>query len=558
VAAAVTATFVLTAAQPDPLLVAASVLLVLVGFAPLYFWLVGSSRGLPIWPAFSLYSAAISALPVVQGARSLVSYSSGAIFGGLATMAGFLALGTMVWLAMTAREPRPPKLLFMLEPGSAVRSLFWCLGVGLAFQANSVAGWVTFPGNSMQVVRGITGGLSYLGIFALSYFTGAGLLSRAHMWLFGVMMAALFFLSITGILLAGAVPIVALAAIGYALGARKVPWLLLTTLLPVITILHAGKYQMREQYYGEDGAAKHSNSRFTSLPAFYSEWMSYGLEELGGFSGAFNASAREESARSSIFERAGNLHMLLLVTEKTPDEVPYLNGLTYEIIPQMLLPRFLSPNKALSHAGNVMLSMNYGLVDADGARNVSIGWSLVAEAYANFGYLGVVALAIMLSAMYAEVSRLSSGVPITSLRFIAGLIVLAGVTNENSLGVFITMQFQGVVGAALASVFLMRRQSNPFADQTGASEIRLTAARNMSKNLKTMPSTVGPAKWGGDMPPKWAPLSHRKAYELAAARRKAEAASLADEESKDVKQKAERPRQVAVPIQPYYYRSRKA
>ncbi|MFM7374042.1 MAG: hypothetical protein ACKO39_02670, partial [Chthoniobacterales bacterium] len=69
---------------------------------------------------------------------------------------------------------------------------------------------------------------------------------------------------------------------------------------------------------------------------------------------------------------------------------------------------------------------------------------------------------------------------------------------------------------------------------------------------------TGPAKWGGHKPPKWAPLSHRKAFELAAARREAEAAAGENEEKSETGEKVARPRQVAVPIQPYCYRSRKA
>jgi hypothetical protein len=157
--------------------------------------------------------------------------------------------------------------------------------------------------------------------------------------------------------------------------------------------------------------------------------------------------------------------MLLLVQDKSPNEVPFLDGMTYAPIPYLLLPRFLAPDKGLSHAGNILLSVNYGLQDIEGTRSTSIGWNLVAEAYANFGYAGVLAIAVFMGLLYGTVSRLTAGVPLTSFRFVSGLIVLAGVTNDNSLGVFLTMQFQGVVGVALASVFLMRRQPNPFAEE---------------------------------------------------------------------------------------------
>jgi hypothetical protein len=167
--------------------------------------------------------------------------------------------------------------------------------------------------------------------------------------------------------------------------------------------------------------------------------------------------------------------MLLLVQDKSPNEVPFLDGMTYAPIPYLLLPRFLAPDKGLSHAGNILLSVNYGLQDIEGTRSTSIGWNLVAEAYANFGYAGVLAIAVFMGLLYGTVSRLTAGVPLTSFRFVSGLIVLAGVTNDNSLGVFLTMQFQGVVGVALASVFLMRRQPNPFAEEQASGGLRQEA-----------------------------------------------------------------------------------
>lgn len=537
----------LTSAQPNPALVLASLVLILIGLVPFYIWATGGSYGLPIWPAFAGYTAAISAMPVLQKARPLATYSDNAIFTALGVIGGFLIVGTLVWATMTSRQPKPPFTVLMLERGSAVKSLFWCLAAGLVFQANTALDWVTFPGNSMQVVRGICSGLSYLGIFALAFFASQKLLKPGQVWLYLIMLSGLVIASITSLMLSGAVPIIALSMVGFVLGAKKVPWIVVAVIFPFLVLLHAGKYQMRELYYTTEGERKERGG-LSNLPAFYSEWISCGMEEIGGLAGVVDVGPKDESAKSSIFERAGNLHMLLLVMDKTPGQVPYLNGITYEPIPMLLVPRFLAPNKGISHAGNLMLSINYGLVDEEGSRNVSIGWSLPAEAYANFGYIGVFMLSVILSAIYAEVTRLSSGVPITSFRFIAGLVVLAGVTNENSLGVFITMQFQGVVGVGLAALVLMRRQPNPYALEVEGSPHK--------------PATSSGARPVAFRPPRapWMPPKMRRG--ITAQRetewKQAQAAEEAAKAAADAAAKPARPRQVAVPIQPYYYRSRKA
>ncbi|MFM8459922.1 MAG: hypothetical protein ACKOB0_13475, partial [Chthoniobacterales bacterium] len=144
-----------------------------------------------------------------------------------------------------------------------------------------------------------------------------------------------------------------------------------------------------------------------------------------------------------------------------------------------------------------------------------------------------------------------------SLRFVLGLLTLAAATAQDTMGIFITSQFQGMVGVSLASFFLMRRQPNPYAEDGVADTLKQTQATHQRTPGAPI-QAVGPTKWGGFKPPKWAPLSHRKAFELAAARRAAEAASANGEDEAAGSEKAARPRQVAVPIQPYYYRSRKA
>lgn len=549
VAAAVGA---LTVRQTDPVLVGAAIFVMIIGLAPFYIWLLGNRHGLPIWPAFSLYACSLAAMPALQDAQALERFSDGAILQGLLTMAGFFIVGTITWLSLTARDPKPPKTVLMLESGSAIQALLLCILGGVLFQANMLAGWIHFPGNTMQVARGVAGGLSFLGIFAMAYFHGRGLLKSSLVAIYLGLTFLLVCVSLTGLMIANIIQPLALALIGYTLGKGRPPWVVLGLMFVLVAILHTGKYSMRDIYVANPDAAPRIT--ITSLPAFYSEWVSHGVTELGGISGVFRSEAEEDSP-TTVFERSGNLHMLVLVQTQSPEAVPFLSGATYETIPQMLLPRFLMPNKAISHAGNIMLSVNYGLVDIEGARNVSIGWSLIAEAYANFGYLGVFVLSILLSSGYALATRLSSRVPITSFRFVAGLVVLASVTNENTLGVFVAAQFQAIVGVALASFFLMRRQPNLFAGQVE----EMTRPRDQeTKRPKDEGHQVGPAKWGGHKPPKWAPLSHRKAYELAAARRKAEtAADAADEKNAD-EGSAKRPRQVAVPIQPYYYRSRKA
>ena len=458
VAGLLAAVMVFTAKQDDPGVVAAGVIVALASIYPLYFWLLGWSHGLPIWPVFAASNGVLAALPMVQDSENLAVYTPGEIIVGGMTFVGFFAVGTVNWLSFTGRQRKPPEAILMISREHSERYLFAFVVLGLLFYLNQLAWFVHLPGNTMQIVRGITGALSTLGIFVLAFYDGQGLLKRSQSVWLAVLAGLTALAGAAGLIMATAIVPVAMLLMGYALGSGKVPWKSLGMVLVIAAILHPGKFAMRALYWGPDRPA----FRLTMLPQFYADWFGYGIDQVATMTGVSKKLAEEE-VESSLFERSGVLHMLLLVQKKSPDEVPFLNGLTYEPIPRLLIPRFLDDQKGFSHAGNVLLTVNYGLQTLEQTRSTSIGWGLVPEAYANFGYVGVAGLAVVLAMFYSWVTNISVSVPMTSLRFVLGLLIMAAATKADTMGVFITSQFQGVVGVSLAALVLMRRQGNPFA-----------------------------------------------------------------------------------------------
>ena len=556
--AGVAAVMFVTSKQQDPGVIAAAVVLALVSLYPFYFWLLGYSHGLPLWPVFVLMNGITAALPMVQDPETLDAYSAGELVTAGMTYAGFIILGSIVWLSLTGGALRPPKQVFMISRHRSVAILFGFVASGILYYANQYAWWIPMPGNTSQIVRGICVSLNTMGIFVLAFYLGRGMLTTGQGWWLAILTALSAAVMAAGLILATAMVPVAMVFLGYILGSGRIPWKSLALTFVVISILHPGKYAMRSSYWGGGGV-----TNILNLPAYYSEWFGYGIQELGGVTGILTG-PKEDSEATSVFERAGTIHMLLRVQKMSPAEVPFLNGITYQGIPQLLVPRFIYSEKGLAHAGNILLTVNYGVQTMEQATGgTSIAWGLITEAFANYGYLGVAALAVFLGSFYTFFSRMSVGVPMTSLRFVVGLLVMGAAVKADTMALFITSQFQAIVGVSFAALLLMRRQSNPFAEAEGEELRQMPNGARQQKvdgNLgpKDHGQQVGPAKWGGFKPPKWAPLSHRKAYDLAVARRKAEATSDEIEEKSESEEKAQRPRQVAVPIQPYYYRSRKA
>ncbi len=551
---------VVTADQKDPGVTAAGGLLALVAVLPLYLWLLGWSHGLPIWPVFALVTGVTYALPMIQNSESLRDYTSTDVVVGGITTVGFILLATIIWLSMTSRMPKAPRSVLMIEQVHSVRYLLLFVVLGVVFGLNQVTGWINLPGNLMPVVRGIAMSLNTMGLFVLAYYHGRGLLPKRDFLLFAGGAVATILMGMTSLMLAQAVVPVALVIFGYMLGSNQLPWRVLLIAFVVMGLLHPGKYEMRRVYWGGEEGAKPLT--LATVPEFYWDWFGYGFAEVGSVAGIVSGPKNEDSP-TSIFERSGNLHMLLLVQKKTPDEVPYFNGATYAPIPRLLIPRFLDDAKGISHAGNVMLTVNYGLQTIEQTASTSIGWGLLPEAYANFGYLGIAGLAIVLAIFYGFITNLTVGVPMTSLRFVLGLLIMAAATRADTMGVFVTTQFQGIVGVSLAAMVLMRRQRNPFADAAngGLRDIatdgrrlkdqepqRQAEAGGGQVTVGSRQETEGRKAEGGDRgqrrPPRWAPRSQRAAFERRAA---AEAAKGQPAET-DTKK---RPRQMAVPYQNY-------
>jgi hypothetical protein len=193
------------------------------------------------------------------------------------------------------------------------------------------------------------------------------------------------------------------------------------------------------------------------MPAFYAEWFAKGLRTLGS-----GGKTDEGEKVSSAAERGSMVHLLLMVQQKTPSEIPFLMGETYKYLPEMLVPRVFNKEKPVSHVGNMILSLHYGLLDYEGIFKTSIGFDPVVEGYANFGYLGVAGTAIAMGFLIGGITLFGCGAPILSYRFLLAVLVLAGlVGSNNTVGVTTTVIWQSFLALSAVALILMKKIPNP-------------------------------------------------------------------------------------------------
>lgn len=418
---------------------------------PSYLWCSGKVRGLPIWPL-----SCAGAL-VTYGMQLLASYarfqgaSGNAIWTAALTVAGFLLIGTVVWRFWVRRPCALPASCIMIRAEDITAILLWFLTFGAVYTMCNTAGWLNFlSGGVATAVRGFMRGPIAFTVFVLAMRWGQKSLRSSQ---------AARFLSLTVFyLLADAASLYLISCIatglmllmGYVIGRKTIPWVMISTFVFVFGALHVGKGEMRKEYWGEELSERASVKPWEYL-AFYAKWAGCSVNS------AVKAETDEDDS-ASLLERANTMYLLLQAQDMSPAEVPFLHGATYAIIPGSIVPRMFWARKVSPHDSTTMLNVHFGNQTWEEAQVTSIGWGMLNEAYANFGYAGCAALAVALGTFYGLMTRWSIGFPATSMRTFIGIFTMSfAIQTEMSAAVYISAYLQGLLALWVAvRIFAMR------------------------------------------------------------------------------------------------------
>lgn len=451
-AAGYLAFFYFTARPPSFEALLAALGMVVVAFVPAFLWCTGRAKGLPILPIFALTFIPAYALPVQTSSRVLKAYSAEQQAEGLLIATLYLGLITLIWHQICNRSTQPRRFTYAIDPN---RSTIWLLGFMAAYLF-----YLTFVQEMLgervglkALLAGIFRNASAVAVFVFSYQLGKKELKPWVTGSFLILLAGLTVVESASLILIGGIARLALALGGYALGGGKIPWKAVSVLVPLIWVLHAGKAQMREEYWKEGGMGT-TQAELTDYPTLFARWVEVGLQKT------FRPTKYDEG--STAAERGVLLDVFLKVRSMTPSQKPFLEGATYEEIPKMLVPRFVSKDKSQSHIGNVILAYVYEFTSLEGLMRVSIQFDLMIEAYANYGYAGVLGVGLLMGTLLGVAAAMAGGVPLFSFRFLFGILLLNTFLGAyNTAGVFVTTLWQGTIGLAGLSLLMMRKMPNP-------------------------------------------------------------------------------------------------
>jgi len=416
-------------------------MMIVLSVLPSLMWAQKAQFGLPLFEVFMLTGINTYAIPLLSGHQALRTFAPGVIT--LAAM-GVVLFQLVANATFVFTKARPKKTAFWrAEIVTKAISRFLGYGMLITTGYTMIVGFTDMiPHNLEGIIRAVSYGVGIIATFIQCRRWGEGNLPHSEKISFAILLTLQVIFSWATLFLVGGISIMLLGLLGYVSGSKKIPLLILLVVMPLIALLHNGKSAMRQKYW-EDAEPM---PKITGLPAFFIEWVDYGLDpEI--------QSKRTESNR--LLERTSLFHIMCLVVAVTPDHLPYLHGETYAQIPGQFVPRPLWENKPVGHISTYTLAIYYGLQRVEDTKKTTIGFGLLTEAYANFGFFGLAFLGAAFGFYFKSISVWASESPILSYGGMLMVVLMAwSFQTEFTLSIWLSSLFQACIVVVGVPFFL--------------------------------------------------------------------------------------------------------
>jgi hypothetical protein len=443
---AIEAYFAMTARVRTPEHLQLGLVMIFLAFLPAWRWAKRGKSTLPVFEVMLFITANTYAFPLLNGHEGLLRYPVEDVTAAALQVILFQITAIVIHALVPARpgvsgfwrdDLAGPTLSRWLEHGMTVSTLYVVIGTFTD----------SIPDELNSVLRAVFFGIGIICTFITSRRLGQGLLRPGEKFLFFANLLVQCIAIGATLVLVAAISTVLLALVGYVSASGRVPVVVSACVFAVLAVLHNGKSDMRAEYWTPDVQRVPT---VIALPVFYSEWFAHGL--------TFGDDARGRNEMTSkLIERTSLLHILCLVVSNSPAPDPFLDGETYADIPGQFVPRLFWPEKPPAHVSTSRLSVYYGLQTEEETHRTTIGFGMIAEAYANFGFLGVVGIAAFMAAFLKKIGGFAESGPLLSYGGILLVILLAwSFQVEFTLSIWLSSLYQACV-AVLGLPFVLKK-----------------------------------------------------------------------------------------------------
>jgi hypothetical protein len=339
----------------------------------------------------------------------------------------------------------------------AQASMMYCVIMEYLMMSGLVASLINgLPQGTFNLLRVLQEAIKLASGFVLGYAIGGHYITGSRRILIAICWVILFILALASLLLSAAAGLSIAIAAGLYLGSARIPWKYIIAVLLVVCFFNYSKHEMRKKYWG----SAIGSLQLHQLPDYFTEWSQLTLEKIFG-----DEVTKRRAKSQGLLERVSTFQMLLYVQRMVQSTgVSTLNGATYAMIPELMVPRILWPEKPRTHEGQVLLNTHFRRQTRAETWRTYIAWGMIAESYGNFGsVLGPMILGIVLGSVLTAISVWSGNYPLMSIRGAVTTAVLLEtlVSYEMSAAVYVTATSQLLAIVLGASLLLAGKHQLP-------------------------------------------------------------------------------------------------
>ncbi len=425
----------------DPVHLFQGLLIFVLSVLPSLFWARTGGSRFPAFETILLLCANAYALPLLNARDQLAAYSDDVISRAGWTVALYLVTANVVYRTTTGLPGRSPFWRQSLISHQIEKKIVYGLILSTTYVfISEFTTWI--PGDLLSPLRAIFYGIGILCTFVSSQRWGRGEMTQGEKVLLLCTLGPQLIIMSVGLILISSIGLLGIALLGYLSGGKRIPWIVLVGSFTLIAVLHTGKTRMREKYWNNDAPAP----TFTQLPAYFAEWIDFGLQPTSG----------DKSVSQKMLERTSLMHLLCLIIDRTPERQDYLYGSTYGHVLPQLIPRFFWPEKPRSHVATYQLGIYYGLQREEDTNSTTIAFGLVTEAYANFGLVGAIMLGAFWGHALKKLQLLSTFSPMFSFAGLFMILLTAWAFNAELTMAAWLSSFQQAVFMVLGVPLVLR------------------------------------------------------------------------------------------------------
>jgi len=374
----------------------------------------------------------------------------------LATLGVAIMMFTYYRVSNSQLAKTVPKLDLVLAPQKRGLYIFFALTCGILFIFMRTTGSSILSSSRIGAIISLLANQAYIALGILSYFLFTGKLSRfAWKWVLYLSLFIMVMLGMsTGMLENTFIPFVLIFCVRWQV-AGKLPWRLLLLAVLLFLLFQPIKQSFRsEAWVGGSATAVSVNTRLLVWANLIEESV-MGVFEPNSTTNSF---LDANQIRTSM-ARFDLLHTSVYVQSVTPNRIPYYEGKSYAYLLVGWIPRILWPNKPIAQEANNIFALDYGFITSAQVGKTMTGIGHIAEAFANFGILGVCLVMSLQGCFFALINQILNS---STSEGGSAIYLSIMVFFLNGLGSATAAFFASIIQYILAQAVIIRCFTNSF------------------------------------------------------------------------------------------------